>query len=119
MAFCSNCGQELADGAKFCSGCGKSVAESATLQPIANLNQRKIAYDGEIHKCPSCGEVLNSFTSNCPACGYELRETKVTNSVQELVRKLEELEGKRSATQSWGSFLQRKLNGKTLDVIDE
>lgn len=119
MAFCSNCGQELADGAKFCSACGKSTNAGDIVQPIANVNQRKVSFDGEIYKCPSCGEVLNSFTSNCPSCGYELRGTKVTNSVQELVRKLEELEGKRSTTQSCSSFLQRKLNGKTLDVIDE
>jgi len=27
----------------------------------------------EIYKCPSCGEILKSYTANCPACGFELR----------------------------------------------
>lgn len=35
MAFCSNCGQKLEDGAKFCSGCGTPVAgaEQSAQQP--------------------------------------------------------------------------------------
>lgn len=35
MAFCSNCGQKLEDGAKFCHGCGTPVAaaEQSATQP--------------------------------------------------------------------------------------
>ena len=76
MAFCINCGQELAEGAKFCGNCGKAVSDS-------NSNgQRKTVYDGEIHKCPNCGEALRSFELVCPTCGYELRGTKVASAVQ-------------------------------------
>ena len=58
MAFCINCGQELAEGAKFCANCGKAVnGENPT-------TQRKTVYEGQIHKCPNCGEVINSFVSN-------------------------------------------------------
>ena len=28
MAFCINCGQELAEGAKFCASCGNAVDAS-------------------------------------------------------------------------------------------
>ena len=121
MAFCSNCGQQLAEGAKFCSGCGAAIGNAGGTYSNGvktNLNQRKISYDGEILKCPNCGEILNSFTTNCPACGYELRGAKTSSSVQELVRKLEELESKR-AKQTWSSWLQQKLNGAKLQVVDE
>lgn len=89
MAYCINCGQQLADGAKFCAECGTSVNEAN------QSTQRKAVYDGEIHKCPNCGEVLDSFVSNCPACGYELRGTEATSAVRELAAKLEAIESER------------------------
>lgn len=85
MGFCRNCGQKLADGANFCFQCGTPVHETIT-------SQRKSVYEGEIHKCPNCGEILNAFIVCCPACGYEVRGSKAANSVQELTHKLEIIE---------------------------
>lgn len=82
MAFCINCGQELAEEAKFCANCGTAVSNNST-------TQRKTVYDGELHKCPNCGERLDSFVSVCPSCGYELRGAKATSVVNELAKKLE------------------------------
>lgn len=82
MAFCINCGQELTEGAKFCANCGKAVNNTTT-------TQRKTVYDGELHKCPNCGELLNSFVTNCPTCGYELRSVKAKSPVNELAMKIE------------------------------
>ena len=87
MAFCKKCGKELEQDAVFCTNCGTSVTSKS--------NERKEVYDGSIHKCPSCGEILKSFMVNCPACGYELRGTKATNSVSELVKKIEIIESER------------------------
>ena len=86
MAFCSNCGHQLADGAKFCYECGTKVNLSATSQE----EQRKTVYDGEIHKCPNCGEVINSFVSICPACGFEFRGTRISSSLQEFIEKVDQ-----------------------------
>ena len=47
MAFCINCGQELAEGAKFCASCGNAVDASQN----GAKEQRKTVYDGELHKC--------------------------------------------------------------------
>ena len=74
MAFCSNCGERIEEGANFCNKCGKPVNE--------NYSSRKVTYEGEIHKCPNCGEILNSFVSNCPTCGYELRSVNTSNTVK-------------------------------------
>ncbi|MBQ7399472.1 MAG: zinc ribbon domain-containing protein [Clostridia bacterium] len=82
MAFCINCGQELAEGAKFCANCGKAANDSNSTE------QRKTTYDGEIHKCPNCGEILDSFVTACPACGYELRGSSATGAVKEFAAKL-------------------------------
>lgn len=54
MAFCSNCGKELATGAKFCFECGTPAGK-------VDVTTRRTVYSGEIHKCPSCGEVLESL----------------------------------------------------------
>lgn len=98
MAYCVNCGQELAEGAKFCANCGSAVGDGNS------TNQRKITYEGEIHKCPNCGEVLKAFEINCPACGHELRETKVSNAVKEFALKLEAIESRREYVKPRGLF---------------
>ena len=87
MAFCSNCGKQLADGAKFCPSCGTPVG-----QPHAEENAgRKTVYEGEVHKCPSCGEVLGAFLTTCPTCGYEIRNANVSNALKEFSEKLSAL----------------------------
>lgn len=95
MPFCSNCGKEIDGGVKFCSECGADVS---------NHTQRKQVYDGEIHKCPNCGEVLKSFEINCPACGYELRGTKASSAVKEFALKLEAIESRREYEKLRGLF---------------
>ena len=78
MAFCVNCGQQLGEGAKFCTNCGQTVTAHKT-----ENSERKTVYDGEIHKCPNCGEIIDAFVTNCPACDYEIRGSKATVSLQQ------------------------------------
>ena len=85
MPFCGNCGKELAEESNFCAYCGATVREN-------NSNkQRKTIYEGEIHKCPQCGEILNAFVSVCPSCYYELRGTKSANSIKEFFTRIEKI----------------------------
>lgn len=85
MPFCMNCGKEIPEGAKFCASCGTAIGTIKKEEP-----QRKTTYDGEIHKCPNCGEILKSFMPNCPSCGYEIRTVNSSNSpVNELARRIE------------------------------
>ncbi|HCC52864.1 MAG TPA: zinc ribbon domain-containing protein, partial [Porphyromonadaceae bacterium] len=34
MAFCTNCGNSVADGIKFCPSCGKEMAAGDVAQPV-------------------------------------------------------------------------------------
>lgn len=113
MAFCINCGQELAEGAKFCANCGKAVTSENT------TSQRKTVYEGNLHKCPNCGEVLNSFVTNCPTCGHEIRDTLGVSSVRQLAMKLEQLEAKRPQKKGTNIFAQTFGGGVQLQSIDE
>ena len=79
MPYCTNCGCQITDNAKFCSNCGSAIDSSKNAQC-----KRKTVYEGNIHKCPNCGEMLQSFVANCPACGYELRGNMAADSVRKL-----------------------------------
>lgn len=83
MAFCSNCGQELADCVKFCSECGT---------PTGKVDEtiRRTVFSGEIHKCPSCGEVLQSMTAICPSCGHEINSAKLSSALKEFINEINE-----------------------------
>ena len=85
--FCPYCGARLLKGAHFCSACGKSFESS---EDETDLSQRKTIYDGEVHKCPNCGEIIDSFVSICPSCGYEIRGARVNNSIKDFANSIVE-----------------------------
>ena len=92
MSFCSKCGQKIAEGAQFCSGCGEKIGMQPISQEknIEKQEQRKVAFDGEVHKCPNCGEVIKkSFQTVCHKCNFELRSVNSSKAVRELNERLE------------------------------
>ena len=112
MAFCIYCGQQLAEGAKFCANCGTPITQSNT------QTERKTVFDGEIHKCSHCGEILKAFEMVCPSCKFEIRGTKSSSAVSELVKKIEELDRKKY-DDSFIKSIKRKLDGTKLSPIEE
>lgn len=127
--FCSKCGEKLVVGSKFCNFCGTPTnnadpkkEEKINEEPRVEYNdepitERQTVYEGNVHKCPNCGEVLNAFTANCPTCGHELRGTKATSAVRELAAKLEAIESKREAVKH--NALKSLYFGQSLTKTDE
>lgn len=103
--YCRNCGEKLVTNSKFCNYCGtptetsendeNEVEEKKIETKKEELTERKMVYEGKIHKCPNCGEVLNSFVTNCPACGYELRNINSVESLKDLSYRLSRLNDER------------------------
>ncbi len=102
IQFCQYCGTKFDVDARFCKGCGEPIGNNAGASqnrgyvppqdiPRGNPNQRKTVYEGNLHKCPNCGEVLRSFQATCPACGHEIRSATGSSAVQELALKLEQI----------------------------
>ena len=71
------------------SGAESSVAETSSTNQIQQV-------ETEIHKCPNCGAVLESFQAVCPSCGFELRgDIKTASSVEKFTEKIQEIESTR------------------------
>ena len=126
MAICKKCGYNMSEGSSFCPLCGTKVQEKKPLNFDSNIatksyslvytNQntntdtiideeakkdkedlvRREVYQGEVRKCPNCGEVLDSFETKCSSCGYEIRNISANHSVKELSDKIQQLELKRT-----------------------
>ena len=90
MAFCMNCGKQLPNGAKFCYGCGTAIGQ------VSKQTSRQIEYEGTIHKCPNCGDIIDAYESVCESCGYEIRDRKALNSIREFAAKIQEIEKTRA-----------------------
>lgn len=112
MSFCIECGRKLVDDAKFCDNCGSSVQKPHQEQ------KRETVFEGELHKCPSCGELLKAFLSVCPLCGYEIRGGKSSKVVKEFSEKINEIESKRTPDSKFSSIM-RSLSLGSKSPIDE
>ena len=130
--FCSYCGTKLDVGASFCKECGKAVDGASSTQPpfenqdtksderrSGNPTERKTVYEGYIHKCPHCGEVLKSFVANCPSCGYEIRDTKSSTSIREFAAKLERIEARQMPAFEEKKSVMKMVFGRDLKNEDE
>lgn len=129
--FCQYCGTKLDPGARFCKNCGKQLDGSgmagggyAAPQPQETFShkqhtERKTVFEGQLHKCPNCGELLDSFRSHCPSCGYEIRDARSSSSVRELAQKLERIEAERMAPIEEKKSLMKMVFGKDFKEEDE
>jgi len=72
--------------------------------------------EGDIKKCPSCGAPVQSFATKCSDCDHEFKNIESSNSIKNLVMKLEEAEEKARNTKSGGGLvggLMKMIDGET------
>lgn len=121
--FCQYCGTRLDEGARFCRNCGEAVVGTVpggnTSENYETESKRKIVYEGTLHKCPSCGEVLESFHTFCPTCGHELRSVRAASSIREFAEKLEAINAKQMPHFEEKKSVMKTLFGKDFKEKDE
>ena len=81
--YCNNCGSKLDDNSKFCKECGTKVEKENNDNKTEVKEKKK-----EIVKCPSCGEILDSFVARCPSCGNEIRNVGKSKTLIDFEKKL-------------------------------
>lgn len=92
MSFCKECGAKLDENATFCQNCGVSVKNSDNADQVS----RKQVFEGAVHKCPSCGELVGAFDAICPSCGFEINEKNGSSAIKLFSEKLEKIESEAS-----------------------
>ncbi len=132
IQFCPYCGGRLDEVCKFCKHCGKDITDFVSEdQEIGNQEEksdgnsqkREVVYDGKVHKCPNCGEVLESFAAVCPACGCEIRGVEASSSVREFAEKLGTISAKGANGGNFGyggeppEQFERHLNEEKASLI--
>lgn len=120
--YCKKCGAKLDEDAVFCSICGEKQGSSEPLEKEQKKSTRVQVIEGEVHKCPNCGEVIGAFETKCPTCGLEFRDTKASTAVTEFSKQLDELENQRKGKSMTGvvgqAFASAFGVGQT-DTIDK
>lgn len=85
-------------------------------KPIENINVApKSDKFGDIKKCPSCGAIVESFTTNCSDCGNDFKGINANNTIERLFSTLDSIESSRKT--GVGSFLSATF-GATLSMPD-
>ena len=69
---------------------------------------------GDIKKCPSCGAIVETFSTRCVDCGYDFSNIQANASVQKLFEMINDLECKRdndetNPIKAFGSVLTKSF----------
>ena len=92
MPFCSDCGTKIDDDARFCIKCGKPVdlkkntVQQVKIQPESA--KRNVNFEGELRKCPNCGDPIDAFEYICDKCGYNFTTNRNSTSQERLAAQL-------------------------------
>lgn len=127
IQFCPYCGTKLDDGARFCKNCGEAIVDNTQDSQKSkreqwidgNPTERKTVYEGCVHKCPRCGEVLEAFLTVCPSCGHEIRDAKSSTSVREFALKLEAISAQKMPAFEEKKSVMKMVFGKDFKEDDE
>ena len=93
-------------------------------KPVENINVApKSDKFGDVKKCPSCGAIVESFSTKCTDCGYSFTNITANNSVQKLFEMINELESKRGDEETnplkvFGSVLSKSFGVSIGDRVN-
>lgn len=116
--FCSNCGIKIEKSDMFCKNCGKALYVDNKIIDRDEI-ERKGDEIKKIDRCPCCGDIIDSFVSHCPSCGYEIRIVESSNSIKELINKLESIDSRQMPEKEEKNSFMKMILGKDLKDEDK
>ena len=69
-----------------------SNQQSPTPESIHQTDEPKSNKMGDVKKCPSCGGIVETFSTSCGDCGHSFNNIAAVNSAQKLHDQLQEIE---------------------------
>lgn len=80
----------------------QEMQTKAQAQAVANAQIQQTAAPkstkyGDVNKCPSCGAMIETFSTHCPQCGFEFSGIEASASFTKLMRELDAAEATRKA----------------------
>ena len=102
--FCSNCGAQVPVQSAEPSATSSITPMSSNYTPTTNQyvdrqtslakqaaetskSERKTEYEGNLRKCPNCGNLVKAFSATCEFCGHEFRNATNSSMVEEFEAK--------------------------------
>ena len=86
-------------------------------KPAAQGAAPKSEKYGDVRKCPSCGAIVESYTTRCPDCGHEFSNIGTVSSFNLLSSKLEALENQKKGT-LWGAIKDESIDKQKASLIN-
>ena len=88
--FCKYCGADIDNDSKFCKSCGATLDGAGYAQSDGSI--RKQTYEGELRKCPNCGDPIDAFELICDKCGYNFSTNRVSSNQEKLATQLRKID---------------------------
>lgn len=107
LKYCTKCGNALYPDQNFCIKCGTPRVDLSKMGYTDNVvtekntdcaesnRDRHIRFEGDLHKCPNCGGIINAFEVKCPVCGHEFRNNESSSSTKLFAKHIQEIEASR------------------------
>lgn len=121
MRNCVNCGALVDEDARFCEKCGTAItvqgSESGTVKMQAEGTGRRQSFEGEVRKCPNCGDPIDAFEFVCDKCGYNFSTNRMSTSQEKLAAQLQSIDARMPKGKNKENEIEN-LKGQKATVIN-
>ena len=70
----------------------QQATAASVIPPVTPTSAPTSNKYGDVKKCPSCGAMIETYTTRCPDCGFEFRGVEANVSIQKLFHMLNEVD---------------------------